>query len=112
MRIDDELIDATLRNTSPWQPSAGFAQRIASRAVQAPQQRLVAPRFWSFVNVAAVVPLAVLTAVGGYFLGGFVDALTRATVTGSETSIETTWVWVFLSYAIAAWFVSRPHPVE
>ena len=77
-----------------------------------PQKQLVAPRFWSFVNVAAVVPLAVLTALGGYFIGGFIDVLTRETVTGSATSIETTWVWVLVSYGIAAWFVSRPHPVE
>ena len=111
MRIDDELIDETLRNTS-WQPSAGFAERIASRAVQVPQKQLVAPRLWSFVNVAAVVPLAVLTALGGYFIGGFIDVLSRETVTGSATSIETPWVWVLVSYGIAAWFVSRPHPVE
>jgi|SRR4029079_8340606 hypothetical protein len=109
MRIDDELIDETLRNTSSWQPSTGFVERVASRASQ---NLLVAPRFWSFVNVAAVVPLAVLTAAGGYFIGGLFDALVRATVTDSSTSIETTWVWVFVSYAIAGWFVSRPHPVE
>src|SRR5262245_45817224 len=112
MRIDDELIDETLRNTSSWRPSPGFAERVASRAAQVPQNQVVAPLFWSFVNVAAVVPLAVLTAAGGYFIGGLVDALMRATVTGSAASIETTWVWVFVSYAIAAWFVSRPHPVE
>jgi len=111
MRIDDELIDGTLRNTESWQPSAGFAERVASRAVQVPNQ-LVAPRLWSFVNVAAVVPLAALTAVGGYVIGGFVDVLTRETVTRSATSVETAWLWVLVSYAIAAWFVSRPHPVE
>jgi hypothetical protein len=112
MRIDDGLIDDTLRNTSSWQPSAGFAERVASRAFRVPQKQLVAPQFWSFANVAAVVPLAVLTAAGSYVIGGLVDALTRATVIGSATSIETTWVWVFVSYAIAAWFVSRPQPVE
>jgi len=101
MRIDDELIDETLRNTL-WRPSAGFAQRVASRAVQVPQNQLAAPRFWSFVNVAAVIPLAVLTAVGGYFIGGFVDVLTREAVAGSGTSVETTWVWVVVSFAIAA----------
>src|SRR6476620_892829 len=110
MRIDDELIDETLRNTSSWQPPAGFAERVALRGSHVPPNQLMPPRFWSFVNLAAFVPLAVLTAVGVYFIGGFVDALTRATVTGSASSIETTWVWVFVSYAIAAWFVSRPHP--
>ena len=112
MRIDDELIDETLRNTSSWQPSAGFAERVASRAVQAQQSTLVAPRFWSLINVAAVVPLAVLTAGVGYLIGAFVDVLARETVTRSATSIETAWIWVLVSYAIAAWFVSRPHPVE
>lgn len=112
MRIDDELIDEALRNTSSWQPPTGFAERVASRVVQVPQNQLVAPRFWSFVNVAAVIPLAVLTAAAGYVIGGFVDVLARVTVTGSATSIETTWAWVFVSYAIAGWFVSRPHPVE
>ena len=106
MRIDDELIDETLRNRS-WRPSAGFAQRVASRAVQVPQNQLVAPRFWLFVNVATVIPLAALTAVGGYFIGGFVDVLTRETVAGSATSVETTWVWVMVCYAIAAWFAGN-----
>lgn len=111
-RVAIDHVRKTLRNNPSWQPSAGFAARVALRAVQLPQNQIVAPRFWSLANVAAVVPLAALAAAGGYFIGAFVDVLRRATASGSPTSIETTWVWVVLSYALAAWFVSRPHPVE
>ena len=112
MRIDDELVDETLRNMSSWQPSSGFAERVASRAARGPQNQLMAPRFWSFVNVAAVVPLAVLTAVSGYLIGGFVYALGQDTVARSAVMTGTPWVWVVVAYAIAAWFTLRPHPVE
>jgi len=111
-RVAIDHVRKTLRNNPSWQPSAGFAARVALRAVQLPQNQIVAPRFWSLANVAAVVPLAALAAAGGYFIGAFVDVLRRATASGSPTSIKTTWVWVVLSYALAAWFVSRPHPVE
>lgn len=113
MRIDDELIDETLRNTPPWQPPPAFAERTASRAVQLHNDVTVtAPRFWSFLNIAAVVPLAVLTAVAGYFIGGFVDILARETIPRSAALTPTTWIWVLISYAVAAWFTLRPHPID
>jgi hypothetical protein len=111
MRIDDELIDETLRNMPPWQPSPGFAERIASRAVPL-HNDLTAPRFWSVLNVAAVVPLAVVTAVGGYVIGSFVDILTRETMPRSAALTPTTWIWVLISYAVAVWFTVRPHPID
>jgi hypothetical protein len=110
MRIDDELIDETLRNMPPWQPSPAFAERIASRVVPL-HNDLTAPRFWSVLNVAAVVPLAVVTAVAGYFVGGFVEFLARETPSRFAALTPTTWIWVLISYAVAAWFTLRPHPI-
>jgi hypothetical protein len=110
MRIDDDLIEETLRNAPAWQPSSAFAKRVASRAIQ--NNDLTVPRFWSFLNVAAVVPLAVGTAIAGYFIGGFADVLTRETMARPATVNSTTWIWVLISYAVAAWFTLRPHPVD
>jgi hypothetical protein len=113
MRIDDELIDDTLRNAPPWQPSPAFAERVASRGVRLHNDlTAAAPRFWSFLNVAAVVPLAVFTAVAGYFIGGFVDILMRETTARPVGLSSTTWIWVLISYAVAAWFTLRPHPID
>ena len=112
MRIDDELIEQTLRNASPWQPPSGFADRVASRAAHSLLDHGTAPRLWSFANVAAAVPLAVLTAVAGYFIGGWVDVLARETMTRAALTTGTTWIWVAMSYAVAAWFTLRPYSVD
>jgi hypothetical protein len=110
MRINDELIDETLRNNPSWQPSTGFAARVASASQLRRTNRGAA--FWSVGNVAAVVPLAALTAAGGYFIGGSFDVLTASDGDWFADVDRNNMGLGVLSYAIAGWFVSRPHPVE
>ena len=109
MRIDDELIDSTLKSAPAWQPPAGFAERIAARGVGSLHDDVAVPRFWSWANVAAVVPLAVVTALGVYFAGELMLAITPAIAFASASTPVATWLWVAGSCGVAAWFAQAAY---
>jgi hypothetical protein len=105
MRIDDDLIDRTLRDGEAWRPPAHFAERTAARGVELLRGAEVpAPRLWSWINVASVIPMAVLTALAVYFGRELLLAVTPSIVAASATSVPTAWLWVAGSCAVAAWF--------
>ena len=113
MRIDDELIDDSMRNEPAWQPPAGFAERTAARGVEVLRgEAASAPRFWSWLNIAAVVPLAVVTALAVYLAGEAFVVLAPSITTASKTMVPNTWLWVAVSYAVGGWFVLRTHAFD
>ena len=113
MRIDDKLIDESMRNEPAWHPPASFAERTAARGVELLRGESIAPpRLWSWVNIAAVVPLAVVTALAVYFAGELFVAFAPAITTVSKTIVPDTWLWVAASLAVAAWSALRTHAFD
>ena len=113
MRIDDELIDDSMRNEPAWHPPAGFAERTAARGVEVLRgEAASAPRLWSWVNIAASVPLAVVTALAVYFSGELFVAIAPTITVASKSLLPAAWLWVAGSYAVAAWFALRTHAFD
>ena len=113
MRIDDELIDQATRNEPAWQPPAGFAERTAARGAELLRGDIVSvPRLWSWANVSAAVPLAVLTAIVIYFAAQAFAIVAPAVASASAQAQPATWLWAIAADAVAAWFVVRSYAAD
>src|SRR5581483_8235668 len=112
MRIDDELIDGTLRSEPVWQPPAGLAERIAARGLDAMHGQPPVPRLWSWINLVAAVPLAVVAAVLVYLAGSAIASVAPALTAASASTAQAAWVWVAVSCGVAAWFVRDAYAAD
>jgi hypothetical protein len=112
MRIDDELIDGTLRSAPAWQAPDGFGDRVAARGVAVLRADAPVPRLWSWMNISAAVPLAVVTALVLYAIAELVRAAAPAITATSASAPQAAWLWVAVSCGIAAWFARRAYAAD
>jgi hypothetical protein len=112
MRIDDELIDDTLRDGPTWNAPAGFARNTAARGVELLRDDFRAPRFWSWGNIADAIPVAAITAIGLYLAGELVSTAASLPAVASVPAPEVPWVWVAAALAVAGWFTLMPHAAD